>query len=202
VESHYNPVVDGAFQNVEPDFALAPGKCAIYKIFMTVPKDWTGEKYVSFIAQEPEVAEGGGLTSSADEDVIYQTFALEPGEYRPVQNSSMPSKDRNRLYMATIDIDEATAGGDPVADAPLEYWTEESGGYAAGNGSATSGSNVAGGRATATTTPAATTTSSRSSLPTTGDFLAAGVAAGIAGAGAALAAYGKRRAKNEDTEDK
>ena len=91
-----------------------------------------------------------------------------------------------------------------MADAPLEYWTEESGGYAAGNGSATSGGNVAGGRATATTTttPAAATTSSRSSLPTTGDFLAAGVAAGIAGAGAALAAYGKRRAKNEDTEDK
>ena len=204
VESHYNPVVDGAFQNVEPDFALAPGKCAIYKAFMTVPKDWTGEKYVSFIAQEPKETKGGSLTALAEENVIYQTFALEPGEYRPVQNSSMPSKDRNRLYMATIDIDEATAGGDPVADAPLEYWTEESGGFATGNGSATSGGNVAGGRttATATTTPAATTTSSRSSLPTTGDFLAAGVAAGIAGAGAALAAYGKRRAKNEDTEDK
>lgn len=192
VESHYNPVVDGEFQHVEPDFALAPGKCAIHKVFVTVPKDWTGEKYVSFIASDPEVAEGGGLTSSVDEDVIYQTFSLEPGEYRPVESSSMPTTDRNRKYMVTIDVGEAVAGGNPVADAPLEYWTEGSGG---------AGSPASGKPATSTTTTTAAG-SNRSLLPTTGDFLTAGAAAGIAAAGAALAAYGKRRARNEGSEDK
>lgn len=211
VESHYNPVVDGEFQNVEPDFALAPGKSAIYKVFVTVPKDWEGEKYVSFLAEDPIVAEGGGFTSSADEDVVYQTFTLEPGEYRPLKNSSTSITDRNRQYMATIDIGEAVAGGDPVADAPLEYWTtsgegnssESSASSGTITGSGTNGSHNANNTGGTSTGGGTTTVVSggQTSLPGTSDLLSAGIAAGIATAGAALAAYGKRRAANAAADD-
>ncbi len=215
VESHQNPVVNGEFQNIEPDFALAPGKTSVYKAFVRVPKEWTDEKYVSFVAFDPTVAEGGAMAGMSDDVIQYKTFALEPGEAKPAATDGTAHADRDRRYMGLITINEAVAEGDDIYDAPGTTWAEgeerptpaentptdavtPADGTSANGGTSAVGNPATGStRATSTPTADTHTVETRTTTPRTGDPLSGTLAAGLALGGAALAAYGRRRAANE-----
>jgi LPXTG-motif cell wall-anchored protein len=53
VPSNYNPKkADGSLEDVEPDYALAPGKTSVYTLMLVVPKDWSGKVEASATAQD------------------------------------------------------------------------------------------------------------------------------------------------------
>ena len=204
VESHHNPIVDGEFQNVEPDFALAPGTTSVHKAFVRVPKEWTGDKYVSFIAFDPTVAEGGALAGLSEDEITYKTFALEPGDAKPAAIDGTAHADRDRRYMDFIKVTEAVADGDDVYDVPATTWTEGEERPTPEDGTPAKGSTTTGGTSTTGGTPAASspatstpTAGTNTTTPRTGDPLSGALATGLALGGAALAAYGRRRAANE-----
>ena len=211
VESHHNPIVNGEFQNVEPDFALAPGTTSVHKTFVSVPKDWTGEKYVSFIAFDPKVAEGGAMAGLSDNEITYKTFALEPGVAKPAAIDGTAHADRDRRYMGVITVNEAVADGSDVYDVPGTTWTEGEEQPKPESDTPADGSTTTGGTSTTNGTPTASspaasspaastpTAGTRATTPGTGDPLSGALAAGLALGGAALAAYGRRRAANEHT---
>ena len=177
-ESHFNPrnETTGELENVEVDFALAPGKRSVYEVRMPIPKDWSeGEKFVSLVAsvnRDEDIAEGGVLAQAEDEGEEYQEFSVEPGVYRPYIQRSTPDEDKNRTHMDVINVDANEVPMDTAADAPLTHWTGDDAGQSS--------------------VPAP----SGAQLPRTGDPFS-GVAKAIAAAGTALAAYGAYRARNE-----
>ena len=149
VESHFNPKDDvtGQLENVEADFTLAPGKCSVYEVRIPIPADWdTGEKYVSFIAMtDPvdDVAAGGalsfrttgpksavfsgtkgfGMRMAADEDdVMYRTYDIEPGEFKPYLQRVTPDVDKHQTHMDHVTVNEAIANANDLRDAPLTHW--------------------------------------------------------------------------------
>ena len=210
LESHFNPRNSdtGELENVEVDFTLAPGKRSVYSIRMPIPEDWEeGVKYVSLVAsvnKDEDVAEGGSLAAMSDDGgIIYQEFGVEPGEYRPYLQRSTPDVDKNRTHMDVITVDADSTLTAKLADAPLTHWTDDSGynpydpgqpGQSGGSSSGQpSGSSQGGSSTTTTNVPGP-----GSKVPSTGDPIS-GVAAGVvAAAGAALTAYGIRRARNEN----
>ena len=189
VESQFNPRNDkGELENVEVDFTLAPGKRSMYEVRIYIPKDWeAGDKFVSLVAsvdKTTDVAEGGGLSAMADEDIVYQEFAVEPGEYRPYLERSAPDAEKNRTYMDILTVG-ANVKDNSLADAPLTHWRDSSDTEPSGGSS--SGGNSGGKKGS----------SSNTKLPQTGDPLA-GIATGLAAAGAALTAYGIYSSHSEE----
>lgn len=192
-ESHWTPIVDGAYTNVEPDFSLAPGKCAMYVTEVSVPVTWTGDKVVSFVAYNPVVALGGSLTAEAVEDFIegaseqyawFKEYVVKPGTYRVHREASTPDTDTNRTDMTTITIDASTLSGAGVSDAPVRVWEEgasepipqvsDGDGAGSGDGSSsgsgagtgTGGSTTGSGTTSAGSVTGSGTTSAGSSRPT------------------------------------
>ena len=114
-------------QNIEDDYSLAPGKRGVYKVVVKIPSDWgedgEDEKWVSFVAREPEMAEGGGLVAMSEDDPVFQDFSVAPGTYKPYEHQMTPETDRNQTHMQVIEITDAETDGTVVSDAPVTYAT-------------------------------------------------------------------------------
>ena len=184
-ESTYNrDDGQGGLTNLEPDYALGPGKTSVYQVEVRVPKGWkSGERKVLFVASDgvvaPDLAAQGELSAMAEElDAEAVEFHIEPGEYKVVQQRTQVEADAERRYMDTIVVASAAAEG-AFDDAPTTVSGE---------------SEVPSG-----TAPAAPT--KQEVLPRTGDG-GSGAGLGLAGLGlaamgAAVATYERRRAENE-----
>ena len=71
VPSNYNPKkADGTLEDVEPDYALAPGKTSVYTIMLVVPKDWSGKVAASATAQDFVAASMKKVATAADLDLL------------------------------------------------------------------------------------------------------------------------------------
>ena len=194
VESNWNPANDdGSLKNVGPDYLLAPGATSVYRIAMPIPSGWSGTKTIVITASDAIAGEVGGssirtnaLRPMAEDDydewyVDYTAVQDYPDEevYIPsgYEVSSEDLEDAPITIKKPSDDDPDDNGGG--SDDPDDN----------GGGSGNGGGN--GGNGDGTTTPS------------TGDpFSALGLAtAAVAAAGAAFAAYSKRRAAIERGEE-
>ena len=108
--STYNPDDgSGNLKNTEPDRSLAPGKSAVYKVEVDIPKDWEGAKKVLFVASDGQLTEDYGVQSaqsamSAQAEPAGEAveFHVEPGEYKVVQTRTHPDDDLERRHMHTL----------------------------------------------------------------------------------------------------
>ena len=220
VESQYNPRddVSGKLENVEFDYTLAPGKSSVYEIRVPIPSDWeAGDKYVSFIAStdgNEDVAKGGSLAlkmqglrrGPTEDDVVYQTYALEPGEYKPYVQRVTPDANKDRTHMEFLTVKEAVASADDIRDAPLTYWegSEEDDPTKRDSDKRDSDkrdSNGKGGGGSDTSSGGDKSRGGSGNTPDTGDRTSGAAAALAAGAGAAMVAYGLHRMKADRQED-
>ena len=83
---------DGTLDDVEPDYALAPGKTSIYSVMLMIPKSWEGKVDVSVTAQDfvaagsavtrpvksKNAVANGDLSTMADEDSTDQNVGVDP----------------------------------------------------------------------------------------------------------------------------
>ena len=183
-ESAYNPKgVDGKLQDIEDDYALAPGKKSVYAVTVRIPESWAGEKKVTFAASDAKRADtyrDGELVAEAADDVAHVGFYAEPGTVNLAGLRASPDSPSEQYFMNTLTLQSVM--DETLASAPV---TESS-----ASASAIAGGGTVGGRAQART-------QSRT-LPDTGDSAPSGaLATGLAVAGAAVLAYERRRAENE-----
>lgn len=113
-ESEHNPTQENTdkLKDVEPDFALVPGKCSVYKVTLPMPKEWVGgvnkdgtriTKKVCFRATTPlEKRADGSLVAQADEG---ESFEFS------VHEANIP--------MEGIDVDVYTYDELSFVDAPV-----------------------------------------------------------------------------------
>jgi hypothetical protein len=210
IESGYNPAdANGALQNVEDDYSLAPGQTSVYQIKVDIPKDWnTGEKSVSVIAKDVVVSSSDslktqGLATQADDDASeYQYDDSDAIEYVVGTDESDFGDEGIPFDLFDVwyedDLDEYVEGYDdefidapiqdsdpgPHADAPDVNGPDDTVGDATKKNGSQAGSSVS---------------NSGASSPKTGDPLGGmGGLLGVAAvAGAAMAAYSARRVANE-----
>ena len=180
-ESHWNPRgEDGNLQNVEDDYALCPGKTAVYAVDVAIPEDWSGEKKVLFVAHDGVKAAEAELSGQADADeLVEESFAVEPGEYRVVQVRTVPDdiQNPNQRHMETLVI-EPTDASDTLSPVPTSVT----------NGGAT-GAKSSSAPSTGTTSAANTTAARSAATPRTIDSSPSGaLSAGLAALGAAALA--------------
>ena len=170
--SSYNPADDeGKPTDIEPDYALAPGKRSVYRVEVNIPEDWAGVCFISFNATKPVMAEGGGLAAMDDDEPVFQQYSVEPGTYPVVQNRLTPDASKTRTFQHSVSVGDPTSGIFGYADSPT----------------------------TVTDIDPSSDAARRSRLPDTADPASA-LPVGLGLAGAALAAYGKRRAEVEGGE--
>ena len=210
VESCFNPKDDkGNLQNVEEDYALAPGASAVYHVRLTIPKGWGGEKRVSITAEEAVVApvKTSGVKAMADDmydfddsNAIEYIVGTDEGDYgeegEPFSIVSIWYEDdldnnADGYDYEIVDVPIATVGGESSSgDGSKGSGSDGS----KGNGSSSGGGNNGSSGVTASTTRMAT--------PSTAD-LALGFLP-LAAAGAGILAYSRRRqrleAESEDEE--
>lgn len=182
-ESPFDPKDgSGNFMNEEPDFALPPGKRSIYRVKVAIPAEWADVKYVSFHAKDPIMAEGGGLAAQDDDDPVFQPFAVEPGTYPVIRNRTSAEQSKSQRFMSCLNVAATQLETATYADSPgtvYETGTRPTPASGSGDG-ANSGGN-----------------STKGSVAKTGDTVPWGLLAGVGAAGAAMAAYTKRRLENE-----
>ena len=184
---------DGSLEGVESDFALAPGKCSVYAVEFTIPAAWKGG----------EDADGNRITKS----VLFR--ALHPTTKAPTDGNGIVAQaedeegveyhvDNPTAVMDEVPIEVEVYAPDymSLTDAPVSPYEPSAEGTAA-NGTAASG-NAAKNSAAAATGNAKTSNASRSPLANTGDGSSNGLAAGLGALGAAILAYERRRARNEN----
>ena len=199
LESRFNPrLEDGSLQDVESDFSLAPGKCSVYAADVIIPSEWEGDKYVSFTATAPEMVEHGGLNAQSDggwlsaqaedDELVYQSYEAAPGEYKVYAQRTSTDQDPERTHMHVITVISPEAQGDPYSDAPVR--TGGPGDTRPGDDAGPSSSE-----------PTRDTRGTGEKLPETGDPSSIALPVGLALAGAALTAYGTRRAAKESAEE-
>ncbi|MBP3892882.1 MAG: hypothetical protein J6D34_02455, partial [Atopobiaceae bacterium] len=124
VDSAFTPYEDGKFINVEDDFALVPGKKAVYRVTVTIPEDWEGEKFISFVASDPIVVPDGTLNAMGEEYVEEAVeFAVEPGTYCVFPQAVNPDTDTKRTYMDSFTVGGSNLVYGGMADAPVRVWT-------------------------------------------------------------------------------
>lgn len=129
-ESNYNRRGDdGALEDVEPDYALCPGKTSVYSVSVTVPKTWEeGPKHVLFVAYDARVSPDPALSplqqqASAQSDTFPQApdpndgvleFHVEPGDidFVPIRTAPSSHQDANPRHMETIHVLQPTVAGD------------------------------------------------------------------------------------------
>ncbi|MBQ9041372.1 MAG: carboxypeptidase regulatory-like domain-containing protein [Eggerthellaceae bacterium] len=175
LESSWNPRGDdGKLQNVEYDWALAPGMSArYYAEYVTIPDDWEGDKEVEvfisavYAVSANQLSAAGALTTQAEDESI---------EYIPNQRI------RGFLSMGETTQANDDEGSYGPADVTVVDSSKAPSDEGSKQGSATKGSPSGSGK---------------SGVPSTGDAipLAAIAAAGIVGAGAAHRAL---RSREED----
>jgi uncharacterized membrane protein YgcG len=206
VDSCFNPKDDkGNLQNVEEDYALAPGASAVYHVRLTIPKGWGGEKQVSITAEEAVVApvKTSGIKALADDtydfddsNAIEYVVGTDEGDY---------GKEGKPFSIVSIwyedDLDNNADGYDyEIVDVPIatvDGKSSSGGGSSSGSGSKGNGSG-SGGRNSSS--GSMTGSRSRTATPSTAD-LALGFLP-FAAAGAGLLAYSRRRQQLEgDSED-
>jgi len=205
-ESHYNQSDGkGGLTGLEDDYALAPGKTSVYAVTVTVPTSWkSGEKKVLFVAsdgvQAPDSAlsaQSAGLHAQAEGETAVDEpeaveFHIEPGDYKVVQTRTAPSdvQDPDQRHMETLHVAESGASGD-FSSAPVtasDAMISDTGAESPESG------YTRGARGTAA--------SSKSTVPSTGDAFPLGLlGAALVAAGAATAAYERRRAENDCGEE-
>lgn len=200
LESRYNPrLEDGSLQDVESDFSLAPGKCSVFAADVVIPSDWEGDKYVSFTATAPEMAEHGGLnTQDEDDGLVYQSYEVDPGTYKVYQQRTSTDQDSDRTHMHVITVVSPVAEGDPYSDAPVR--TKGADDTWPGDDGRPSDARPTDSKP-ADTKPTWNARKTGRKLPATGDPSSMALPAGLALAGAALTAYGARRAANESADE-
>ncbi len=201
LESQYNSKDDkGNFIDVEPDFALPPGKSSFYRVVVEIPEDWGGVKWVSFTASDPVMAEGGGMSAMSDggDDTVWQTYTVKPGSYPVVEKRSSITEGKDRRFMSAINLGNDYAPTDTISDSPAGYYPDGLPG----------GEIPADAKVDASDKKGAAKGSDNGSYddeiekrgatsPKTADSVAPEVLAGVGLTGAALAAYSKRRLANE-----
>ena len=175
--SSYNPADDnGAPSDVEPDRALAPGKRSVYRVTVPIPAEWGDEepnagrtvvKHISFHATNPVMAEGGGLAALAEDNEPVFQQFSVEPGTYPIIENRLNLKESKSRRFTERVVVEETSSS-IVAYADAPVRTEG-------------------------TAPQV----KPDVLPRTGDSTSAALPLGLGLAGAALAAYGKRRAANE-----
>lgn len=204
LDSNWNPLDDnGNLTNVEPDFSLAPGKIAEYRVEVPIPFEWqSGDYTVSFWAYDPIMAEDGGLNAEADEeDVQYVDFSVDPIEGSNFVKRTSLNIDKGETDLTIITVNDLPDGVNlndaPVQSAEEVYkGVEEDGQINGTNG--TNGMNGVNGVNGANGTTAANAPTK--ATPTTADVASVALPAGLAALGAAALAYERRRARNENSQ--
>lgn len=186
-ESTYNQSDgQGGYTNVEPDYALAPGKTSVYAVTVTVPSDWpSGEKKVLFVATDGQLAPDSQLSSEEGSEPEPIEFHIEPGEYKVVQQRTSAEQDPKQRYMDTLTVSQSVAGG-------MYFQSAATVATSKGNNNGNSNGSSSGSGSTSTRN---TTARTGDSSPSTGLGLAG---AALTAVGVALAAYERRRAESED----
>ena len=181
-ESAWNPKGDdGKLQHVMSDGALAPGKTSVYLMEIMIPDGWSGRKDICFITRNSEVV--SGMTGAADEE--------GEEEYEIVDYCVDPKDGVSDFVLA----DEKYWEEAFYDDAPVSvYGVDETPGGTSGGSS----SGGAGGGKTGTNSKKGT--DSKKGLPKMGDTTNPSAIAGMAAAGAALAAAGAYAKMQEDDE--
>ncbi len=119
--STYNPDDGtGHLKNTEPDLSLAPGKSAVYKVEVNVPKDWEGAKKVLFVASDGQMTDDYGpqsaISAQAEPAGEAVEFHVEPGEYKVVQTRTHPDDDLGRRHMHTLYMHSVAYGAASPSD--------------------------------------------------------------------------------------
>jgi hypothetical protein len=219
LDSNWNPLDEnGNLTNVEPDFSLAPGKIAEYRVEVPIPFEWqSGDYTVSFWAYDPIMAEDGGLNAEADEeDVQYVDFSVDPIEgSNYVKRTSLDiNKDETDMTIITVnDIPDGVNLNDAPVQSPEDVYSDagedgQNGGASGTNGAngvngtnGVNGSNGANGTNGVNGTNGTNGASGATrATPTTADVASAALPAGLAALGAAALAYERRRARNESSQ--
>ena len=214
LESNWNPEDDnGNLLNVEPDYSLAPGQIAEYRVEVPIPNDWESGNYtVSFWAYAPTMAKGGGLSAAAEEGTNFIDFAVDPGiGANYVKRTSLDVK-HELLDLTTLIVNNVPEGSNlndaPVQtpeDAARDAGVDDGSGNNNGDGNSSNGGNNNGsngnnngnGNNGAARPATSSTTTTKTTTPKTGDATSAALPAALAGLGAAALAYERRRARNE-----
>lgn len=214
-ESVYNPKANGTFQNVEDDFALAPGKIAVYRVALMIPKGWSGTKRVNVKATDVVIVpvKGQGLSGQADDPDSFafddsnayeyvvgsnnDDYDIDEDDYYDIlsilgENKFFDEDDYDDVHQDPdeddyeLELDDAN-----ISDGEDPDQEDDSHGKKGGKKS----------RKTAEKT--VDKTAQRSTVPVTGDPLGGmnGLLAGAVVAGAAMAAYSRRRLANERAAD-
>ena len=193
-ESGYNPADGGSLKNIEPDYALAPGKTSVYQVEITIPNDWKDEKKVSVSAAAAVAARAGGVKTQADGDVadedieeyVVGTGDLGDQDYDEELDTGKGKVPFDILHVWYDDSYDDDAEED-YADAPME--SDEDGPHEKGPSIKPT-----------PVKPSPASPSSSRTTPSTGDFaFPFGLAAAAAAAaGVGMAAYSKRRSELEE----
>ncbi|MBP3893923.1 MAG: hypothetical protein J6D34_07785 [Atopobiaceae bacterium] len=197
VPSEWNPrAEDGSLENVEDDYALAPGTTSrYYASFVTIPEDWEGEKnievYVTAVYGSTVSLEGG-LAAQADENVI---------DYIPEQRLpatlNLGSSERRLDEAGVFSRADITVIGSDGGNTPSDGGTPSGGGTPAGDGSSSGGSKGTNRGSSGSSSSA----SSRKGLAKTGDPTNTTTAAMLAlGGVASIAAATALRHTDEEGE--
>ena len=168
---------------------------------VVIPSDWSGEKKVLFVAHDGVKAVEPTLSGQAEEDLVEESFAVEPGEYRVVQVRTAPDdiQNPNQRHMETLVVEPSDAS-DTLSPVPTSV---TNGGTATPSPSASDDSQNGRGSTSGTagnnqSSTSRSISSAATPTPRTGDDSASGVlAAGLTALGAAALAYERRRSKNE-----
>ena len=194
MQSGFNPLKEGSttgeLQNVEPDYALAPGKSAVYQVEFTVPNDWKGTRKVTVLASDATVAASDKGIVASSEDVL---TAMSDELYAQAEEVYPYDADWADDVAPYDNLDVIELEEEEFYDAPIQVPTND-GGVANADGSGTDGGS---GTGSGTGSGSATGTD-RQALPRTADASSLGPIATAAGAaGAAMIAYSRRRARVE-----
>ena len=187
MESCFNPKGDdGKLLYVEDDYALAPGKSAVYKVDFVIPKDWAGDMEVVVTAHYPEVApikttvKAEGVVGAEAEET-YDFDDSDAVEY-VVGTSDEDWGDEGQpfdivSFWSEDDLADNADGYDvTIADAPITV---------SGDDGSSSGVSQA----------------ARQATPRTADGTTSALPAALAAAGAGFVAYSRRRERLENEEE-
>lgn len=202
-ESSYNPAIPNSdkLKDVEPDYALAPGKTSVYLVTMRIPDSWTGGvdengnrivKKVKFRACSPTTA-----PSTADSVATQAEGVEEEGIEYSVPEPQAPME---VLTLEVYDYDNMSHTDAPMTLLGSDATSSSSQGVSQ---SVSQSSDPLGGLPGADAQAAVSQGTvvqgtSRTTLPYTGDQRGVEIGGALAAAaGAAMLAYERRRAANE-----
>lgn len=200
-ESGFNPADGGSLKDVEPDYALAPGKTSVYEVEITIPKDWKDQKRVSISAADAVMASStaktqGALSGQADLEELAQSveeYIIGTGDQGSRDYYEEFDDDSGRAPFDVLDVWYADSydneDEEEYEDSPLVEVEED----------ASEKEDDKKGAASHTSK-----TSQRSVTPATGDLAnpLGLAAAAVLAASAGMVAYSKRRTELEEQADK